>query len=50
MNKQTSSVDVYERLAMRLMRCRRVHRTPSGLEIELIKLVFTSEEARVAST
>ena len=50
MNKQNTSVDVYERLAEAL------EALPSGftrmdskLEIELIKIVFTHEEASVAA-
>ncbi len=51
MKKTDGSVDVYERLADALDALPAgFTRTPSGLEIELIKLVFTPEEARVAST
>ena len=47
----TNPVDVYERLADALDALPAgFTRTPSKLEIELIKLVFTPEEASVAST
>ena len=46
MNKEDTSVDVYERLADAMDALPSgFTRTPSKLEIELIKIVFTYEEA-----
>ena len=51
MNNNDKSVDVYERLADALDALPAgFTRTPSKLEIKLIKLVFTPEEALVAGT
>ena len=51
MNNTDISVDIYERLADALDSLPAgFTRTPSKLEIKLIKLVFTPEEALVAST
>ena len=51
MNKPDKSVDVYERLADALDALPAgFTRTPSKLEIKLIKLVFTPEEALIAGT
>ena len=50
MNKKKTSVDVYERLAEALEALPSgFTRMPSKLEIELIKIVFTYEEASVAA-
>jgi len=49
MNKEDTSVDVYERLADAMDALPSgFTRTPSKLEIELIKIVFTYEEAALA--
>ena len=51
MNNTDKTVDIYERLADALDALPAgFTRTPSKLEIKLIKLVFTPEEALVAST
>src|SRR5512139_655590 len=51
MNNSDTNEDVYERLADALDALPAgFTRTPSKLEIKLIKLVFTPEEALVAST
>ena len=51
MNNSDTNVDIYERLADALDALPAgFTRTPSKLEIKLIKLVFTPEEALVAST
>jgi NAD-dependent dihydropyrimidine dehydrogenase PreA subunit len=51
MNNSDKSVDVYERLADAMDALPAgFTRTPSRLEIKLLKLVFTPEEALVAST
>ena len=49
MNKQDNSVDVYERLAQALEKLPSgFTRVPSKLELELIKIVFTYDEAWLA--
>ncbi len=49
MNNNSTTVDVYERLADALNALPSgFTRTPGGLEIELIKIVFTYEEALIA--
>jgi Na+-translocating ferredoxin:NAD+ oxidoreductase RNF subunit RnfB len=51
MSDSTESADVYDRLADAMDALPSgFTRTPSGLEMKLLKLVFTPEEARVAST